>query len=296
MNVAITGASGFIGQRLIARLARDGHSIHALGRGSPENPSPSQFSHWDYETAAPVEALRGTDAVIHLAGEPVGQRWNTGIKARIRDSRVNGTRRLVEAIAKLDQRPETFISASAIGYYGDRGDEVLTESSHAGSGFLPETCVAWEREAAEAQRYGARVVLMRTGIVLGREGGALKQMLTPFKLGVGGPTGSGNQWMSWIHIDDLVEAFVFALTEPHLSGAVNGTAPNPVRNREFTQALGAALGRPTVIPTPVFALKLILGEAAEIALASLRVRPAALQKVGFQFQYEDLGGALDNSV
>jgi uncharacterized protein (TIGR01777 family) len=296
MNVALTGASGFIGQRLIARLLLEGHSIHALGRRRPAGSPSIGFSNWDSGQKPPADALQASDAVIHLAGEPVAQRWNAEIKAKIRDSRVNGTRRLVEAISELRQRPQTLICASAIGYYGDRGEEVLNESSSPGAGFLPEVCIEWEREALAAGRLGLRVVLLRIGIVLGKEGGALKQMLTPFKLGVGGPTGSGQQWMSWIHIDDLVGAVAFALTGTELSGPVNGTAPNPGRNRDFTRALGKALGRPAAIPTPVFALKLMLGEAAEIVLASQRVIPEALKRAGYKFRYEDVGDALRNSV
>ena len=296
MNVALTGATGFIGQRLIARLLLDGHSIHALGRRRPAGPSSLGFSEWDSERTPPAAALQTADAVVHLAGEPVGQRWNAEIKTKIRSSRVDGTRRIVDAISMLRQRPQTLICASATGYYGDRGDELLDESASPGVGFLPEVCIEWEREALDSRRHGLRVVLLRTGIVLGKEGGALKQMLTPFKLGVGGPTGSGRQWMSWIHVDDLVGAVVFALAKTDLSGPINGTAPNPVRNRDFTHALGQALGRPAIIPTPVFALKILLGEAAQIALASQRVLPAALEHAGFTFRYEEIGFALRNSV
>ncbi len=276
MNVTITGASGFIGQRLLARLLRDGHSLHAIGRSRPGGPAGVRFSNWDAgKSAVPAESIEGADAIVHLAGEPVGQRWNDDVKKRIRDSRVLGTRAIVEAVSKLQQRPQTIVCASAIGYYGDRADEILDEQSGIGQGFLSEVCGQWEAEARAAGNLGLRVVLTRTGIVLGREGGALKQMLPPFRLGVGGPTGSGKQWMSWIHLDDLIEAIVFSLGNVNVFGPVNATAPNPVRNEEFTKALGTALGRPAIVHTPVFALKLMLGEAAEVVLASQRVVPKA---------------------
>jgi uncharacterized protein (TIGR01777 family) len=295
MNVALTGGSGFIGQRLIARLLLDGRRVHAMGRHRPDEQV--RFSEWEANGGAvPIEAIEGTDAIIHLAGEPIAQRWNAAVKNRIRDSRVFGTRAIVEAISKLHQRPQTFICASAIGYYGDRADEILDEQSSQGEGFLSEVCGEWEREARAAGNLGLRVVMLRFGIVLGSEGGALKQMLPPFRLGVGGPTASGRQWMSWIHADDLIEAMLFSLTNVNLFGPVNATSPNPVRNQEFAKALGQALGRPAVIHTPVFALKLILGEAAEIALASQRVAPKALERAGFEFRYPEIHDALKNAV
>ena len=224
MNVTITGASGFIGQRLLARLLRDGHSLHAIGRSRPGGPAGVRFSNWDAgKSAVPAESIEGADAIVHLAGEPVGQRWNDDVKKRIRDSRVLGTRAIVEAVSKLQQRPQTIVCASAIGYYGDRADEILDEQSGIGQGFLSEVCGQWEAEARAAGNLGLRVVLTRTGIVLGREGGALKQMLPPFRLGVGGPTGSGKQWMSWIHLDDLIEAIVFSLGNVNVFGPVNAT-------------------------------------------------------------------------
>ena len=297
MNVTITGASGFIGQRLLARLLRDGHTLHVIGRSRPGGPAEVRFSSWDAGVVAvPVEAIEGGDAIVHLAGEPVGQRWNDDVKKRICDSRVLGTRAIVEAVSKLQQRPQTLVCASAIGYYGDRADEILDEQSGIGQGFLSEVCAQWEAEARAAGNLGLRVVLTRTGIVLGREGGALKQMLPPFRLGVGGPTGSGKQWMSWIHLDDLIEAIVFSLGNANVFGPVNATAPNPVRNEEFTKALGTALGRPAIVHTPLFALKVMLGEAAEVVLASQRVVPKALQRAGFQFLYSDIRDALTNAV
>ena len=295
MKITLTGGSGFIGQRLIEHLLQDGHSLHAVGRRPPD--APVRFSEWDANGGAvPTEAIEGADAIVHLAGEPIAQRWNSAVKKRIRDSRIFGTRAIVEAVSKLHQRPQTFLCASAIGYYGDRADEILDEQSSRGSGFLSDVCGEWEREARAAGNLGLRVVMLRFGIVLGKEGGALKQMLPPFRMGVGGPTASGRQWMSWIHVDDLIEAILFSLRNGSLFGPINATSPNPVRNQEFAKSLGEALRRPAVIHTPVFALKLLLGEAAEIALMSQRVAPRALERAGFQFRYPEIHNALRNAI
>ena len=295
MKITLTGASGFIGQQLIERLLQDGHSLHAVGRHRPG--APVRFSEWDANGGAvPIEAIEGAEAIIHLAGEPIAQRWNSAVKKRIRDSRILGTRAIVEAVSGLHQRPQTFLCASAIGYYGDRADEILDEHSSQGRGFLSEVCFEWEREARAAGHLGLRVVMLRFGIVLGKEGGALKQMLPPFRLGVGGPTASGRQWMSWIHADDLIEAILFSLRNGNLFGPINATSPNPVRNQEFAKALGEALRRPAVIHTPVFALKLLLGETAEIALMSQRVAPRALERAGFEFRYPEIHSALKHAI
>jgi uncharacterized protein len=295
VNITLTGASGFLGQRLITRLLKDGHSVHALGRRRPS--AQVRFSEWNMnKEAVPSQALDGADAIIHLAGEPVAQRWNDEIKKRIRDTRILGTRAIVNAVSELKQRPVTLLSASAIGYYGNRADELLDEQSSPGQGFLSEVCVGWEREARAAGNLGLRVVMFRIGIVLGKEGGALKQMLPPFRLGVGGPTASGKQWMSWIHADDLIEAIVFSLTADDVFGPVNATSPNPVRNEEFAKSLGKALGRPALIHTPVFALKLMLGEAAEVVLASQRVAPKVLERARFSFRHPEIYDALRNAV
>jgi uncharacterized protein len=298
MRIALTGASGFIGRRLIHRLTGEGCRLHVLGRSRPSAaPAGIEFSPWEAEAGeVPDEALRRTDAIVHLAGEPVAQRWNSEIKTRIRDSRVLGTRSLVQAVAKHAERPHTFVSASAIGYYGDRGSETLTEESAAGTGFLSDICGEWEREALAAGSLGLRVVLLRIGIVLGKEGGALKQMLPPFRLGVGGPIASGKQWMSWIHADDLVNAIVFSLMESKVFGPVNATAPNPVQNAEFAKALGEALHRPAVLPTPAFALRMMLGEAAAVVLASQRVMPEVLQDAGFTWAHPEIREALASVV
>jgi uncharacterized protein (TIGR01777 family) len=221
----------------------------------------------------------------------VGQRWTVEAKQRIRESRVVGTRKLVEALATLPRRPEALICASAIGYYGSRGDEILTESSAPGSGFLPEVCVAWEREAQAAEALGIRVVRVRTGVVLAAGGGALARMLPPFRMGVGGRLGSGRQWMSWIHLEDMAALFRFAV-ESQVRGALNGVAPHAVTNSEFTRELAHALGRPAVFPVPEFALRLLFGEMAEVLLASQRVAPGAAQAAGFRFRFPQLAPAL----
>jgi uncharacterized protein (TIGR01777 family) len=276
MNISISGASGFIGRHLMKSLAQAGHSPRALSRHAP-----------------PPESLREADAIIHLAGEPLAQRWTAAAKQRIRESRVAGTRNLVEALAKLPRRPDVLICASAIGYYGSRGDEVLTESSAPGSGFLPEVCVAWEREAQAAEAFGMRVVRVRTGVVLDARGGALVRMLPPFRMGVGGRLGSGRQWMSWIHLEDLAALFQFAL-ESQVRGPLNGVAPNPVTNSDFTRELARTLRRPAVFPVPGFALRLLFGEMADVLLASQRVVPGAAEAAGFRFRFPQLAPALES--
>jgi uncharacterized protein (TIGR01777 family) len=293
MNITITGASGFLGTKLLHRLLRDGHTLHVLGRKRKSDlPAEVKFSAWDaMREDPPPESIGEADAVIHLAGEPVAQRWSNEVKRRIRESRSLGTRRLVAAIGKLSGRPRVLVSASASGYYGDRGEEVLTESSAPGNGFLAEICTEWEREARAAENAGVRVASVRIGLVLGKEGGALKQMLTPFRLGVGGRLGSGRQWMPWIHVDDLIEMFVLAM-ERDVSGPMNGAAPNPVRNLEFTAALARAIHRPAIIPVPRFALDLLFGEMAQIVFASQRMVPKAAEAAGFRFRFAELGSAL----
>ena len=293
MNLTLTGASGFIGRRLMKLLVSNGHNLHVLSRHAGTNLPPNvRLSVWDALSGPPPEAaLRDADAVIHLAGEQVGQRWTPESKRRIRESRVQGTRNLVEAMSKLPDRPRAFICASAIGYYGSRGDEILTEASTPGSGFLPEVCLAWEREAGVAEQFGARVVRLRIGVVLGRHGGALARMLPPFRLGAGGRLASGRQWMSWIHLDDLCEVFRFAVEQP-VRGAMNGVAPDPVTNAEFTRALASALHRPAIFPVPAFALRALFGEMSEVLLSSQRVSPKGAEQGGFRFRYPQLGAAL----
>ncbi len=296
MDFLITGATGFIGRKLAGVLLARGDSVNYLARRqSKELSSRMAFHPWDGETVPPLESVPRLDAIIHLMGEPIAQRWTPQVKERILRSRVDATRELVSAIGGLRHKPSVLISASAVGYYGDRGDEILTEKSPAGSGFLADVCVAWEREAHKAVDFGLRVVSVRIATVLGRDGGALPQMVTPFRFGIGGRFGSGAQWMSWVHVDDLVRLFLFA-ADNDISGPLNGCSPQPVTNAEFTRALARAVHRPAFFTIPRFALKLALGEMSSFLFDSLRVTPAAAQETGFHFEHANLVEALPELV
>ncbi len=299
MNALVTGATGFVGHRLLARLDRPAVlSLNAEKAAKELAAFGVRSFAWEMGAPPPAAAFDGVDTVFHLAGEPVAEgRWNERKKARIRDSRIIGTRNLVTALRNLAVKPKTLVSASAVGYYGSRGDAELDENAAPGSDFLSEVCIGWEREAVAARELGVRVVLMRTGIVLGAGGGALAKMLTPFKLGLGSPLGSGDQYMPWIHIDDLVELMLFAAGNPNLSGPVNGVAPHPVTNREFTKTLGRVLGRPIFMPAvPPFAIKLLIGEFGQVLLDSQRAVPRAALDAGFQFRHPELEAALRDIV
>jgi uncharacterized protein (TIGR01777 family) len=279
MRIAVTGASGFIGTRVSAALRARGHAVVTLGRRSGDR-------RWD-PMAGPAP-LDGIDAVVHLAGEPVASgRWTDGKMRRIRDSRVAGTRALAEGMRSA--RVPVLVCASATGYYGDRGEEVLTEDSAPGSDFLSEVCRDWEAEAAAS---GARTVSIRIGIVLGAEGGALRKMLLPFRLGLGGRLGNGRQWMSWIHVDDLTALMLHALEADTLSGPLLGTSPAPVTNADFTWALGRVLGRWTILPMPAWQVRLLFGKVADVLLGSQRCRPARTLAAGFAFRHPELEPAL----
>jgi uncharacterized protein (TIGR01777 family) len=293
LNITLTGASGFIGRRLMKLLSTSGHDLHVLSRHAGTNLPPNvKLSVWDaLNGPPPAAALKDADVVIHLAGESVAQRWTDDVKRRIRASRIDGTRRLVEAMSRDASRPRSLVCASAIGYYGSRGDEVLTEASSPGSGFLPDVCVAWEREAAAAEQSGIRVVRVRIGVALAPHGGALARMLPPIRMGVGGRLGNGRQWMSWIHLDDLCEMFRFAAEQP-VRGAINGVAPDPVTNTDFTRALASAVHRPAIFPVPVIGLKVMFGEMSEMLLSSQRVAPKGAAEAGFRFRYPQLTPAL----
>lgn len=297
MNFVLTGATGFIGTRLIRRLLARGHFVSIFTRRiqEREDRNVGQFF-WNMTAPPPAEPFRDVDAVIHLAGEPIAQRWTEEVRRKIVDSRVKTTRFLVDGLASLSRRPKVLVSASAIGYYGDRADEVLTEQSPPGSGFLPETCIAWEREALRAEQLGIRVVSPRFGVALGKEGGALKKMLPPFRLGVGGRLGDGKQWMSWIHVEDLVSLLLWAAETESPSGAINAVAPNPVTNSEFTQTLAKALHRPAILPVPAFALKALYGDMAEVVLGSQRVVPKRAAQLGFDWRFRDLHGTLSQTL
>jgi len=295
VNLTMTGASGLIGRRLIKNLGGAGHKLTVLSRHAGTNVPPNvTVAVWDpMKGPAPESGLRGADAVIHLAGEPVGQRWSAEAKRRIRDSRVTGTRNLVATLGKMSAPPRILVSASAVGYYGSRGDEVLREDSAPGTSYLAEVCQAWEKEVEAAAALGVRVVRIRIGIVLDAKGGALQRMLPPFRMGVGGRLGDGRQWMSWIHLEDLAAMFQHAVENP-VSGAWNGVAPIPVSNADFTRVLAGALHRPAIFPVPAFALRLLFGEMSEILLGSQRVAPAAAEAAGFRFRFPELSGALEN--
>jgi uncharacterized protein (TIGR01777 family) len=293
MKCVISGGTGFIGRRIVERLLQDGHYVGVWSRkpGRERRTAVASFS-WDpMQGEPPAESVNTMDAVIHLAGEPVAQRWNEGAKRRIRDSRVLGTRRLVEAIGRVQHKPSVLVCASAIGWYGDRGDEVLIETSTPGSGFLADVCRSWEAEADRAAEFGLRVVKLRIGFVLGKDGGALARIAPAFRAFVGGRLGSGKQWMPWIHETDVADLFVHAVGND-ISGVWNATAPNPVTNVEFTREMGKVLHRPALFPVPPFALKLAFGEMGQHILDSARVIPDAALKAGFGFQYPELGLAL----
>ena len=288
MKIAVTGASGLIGSALRPVLQTAGHECVGLARTGAE---PS----WEPATGTVTPgALDGIDAVVHLAGENIaGGRWSAARKRRIRDSRVEPTRRLSETLARLAAPPRVLMAASAIGYYGDRGDIAVDETAPVGTGFLPQVCQAWEAATDPAREAGIRVVHLRTGIVLTPAGGALGKMLLPFKMGVGGVIGSGAQYMSWVALDDVLGATLFSLTNDTVNGPVNVVAPEPVTNREFTKTLGRVLGRPTIVPMPGFAARLAFGEMADaLLLEGARVHPVVLQDAGYRFGYPTLDGAL----
>jgi uncharacterized protein (TIGR01777 family) len=293
MKILISGASGLVGKHLIPTLKEKNHEVYKLVRKTSENSDEIQ---WDAEkgfSETEQAKLENFDAVVHLAGDNVAsENWSDEKKRKIRDSRVVGTRVLVDALKKTRNPPKNFVAASAIGFYGDRQDEILTEDSKQGKGFLTDVCTAWEDEIKKAEEF-ARVVFLRIGVVLAKDGGALEKMLTPFKFGVGGTIGSGRQWMSWIAIDDLINIIHFALENESLRGAVNTVAPNPVTNQEFTETLGKVLHRPTVLPVPEFAIKLLFGEMGEtLLLQGTRVLPKKLVDNGFEFEFANLETAM----
>lgn len=296
MNVLVSGSHGLVGSALVSELVADGIVVRRLVRG--ERAGEGEVA-WDPDGGHVDEGgLGGIDAVVHLAGENIAaRRWSSAQKSRIRDSRVRGTRRLAEAVSRLAAPPGVMICASAIGYYGDRGAELLDESSEGGSGFLAEVCRDWERAAEPAVRRGVRVVWLRFGVILSARGGALKSMLRPFRLGLGGVVGSGRQFLSWVSLDDAVGAIRHALARSSVVGAVNVVAPAAVTNREFTRVLGRVLGRPTVLPLPAFAARLVLGEMADaLLLSSARVVPRRLEASGYRFRHAELEEALRSAL
>jgi uncharacterized protein len=296
MKILITGATGLIGRAICRRLADEAHQIVVLSRRpeSAEVVEGAKVFRWEPALGPPESgAWEGVDAVIHLAGEPVAaSRWTDEQKRRIRDSRVMGTRHLLAGIREATDRPKILVSGSAVGFYGNRGDEHLDERSAPGQGFLPEVCRQWESEALRGQEMGVRVVLVRTGVVLSTNGGALEKMLLPFKLGLGGRMGDGSQWFPWIHIDDIAGIFCHALFSTGVRGPINGVAPGIVSNREFTNELAAALRRPVIFSVPELVLKIVMGEMAEVILDSQHVIPRVALDSGYRFRFQMLRPAL----
>jgi uncharacterized protein len=297
MKILVTGATGLVGAALVAALARDGHMVCRLVRPTTkaQGGAPGTFDvAWNPETGELGGAAVGAEAIVNLAGASIAEgRWNEARKKILRSSRVDASRALVTALAKMNAKPDVLVSASAIGYYGDRGDEVLTEESASGDGLLAAICKDWEAEALRAEAFRARVVLARFGIILSKDGGALPKMVPPFKLGAGGRIGDGKQWMSWIALADAIEILQFALNNRELRGAVNVVSPQPLRNAEFTKVLAGALHRPAFVPAPAFALRLAMGEMADaLLLSSQRVVPEKLTKAGYRFLEPGLHQAL----
>lgn len=302
MRILVTGATGFIGQTIVRQLLEAGHEPVVLTRNIPKAVltlgSKCRYFQWrDMNELPPLEAFDGVEGVINLLGENISdQKWGIKQKKQIYNTRIDGTAHLVAAIAQLEKKPSTFVSASAVGIYGDRGDEELNESAAPASDFLAHVCKDWEREANRAAEHGLRVVIIRVGVVLGRGGGALAKMLPVFKLGLGGKLGSGKQYMSWIHVEDIAAMFVEAVSDVTLKGVYNGTAPYPATNAEFTEALGKVLKRPTLAPAPKFALQLALGEMSDVVLKGQKVLPVKFKEKNFRYRYPTLEKTLKETA
>ena len=293
MRIAITGSTGLVGTALSSALSASGHDLVRLVRREPTAPGEAR---WDIDAGTiDADALQNVGAIIHLAGENIGQRWSDGVKQRVLNSRVNGTKLIAETAARLPTKP-VLVCASATGFYGNRGDEEVDESAARGEGFLSDVVEQWEGAADPARAAGVRTVHLRQGIVLSRQGGALQRLLLPFKLGAGGKVGSGKQWWSWVSLDDTITAYLFALEHP-LEGAVNVTAPGATTNLEFTRALGRALHRPTILPLPAFAVKAAFGQMGkEMLLEGQRVVPTKIEKAGFVFGHPDIDSGLASAL
>lgn len=301
MKVVVTGATGFVGQVIVKQLLAAGDEVVVLTRNVAKAAislgSSCKYFQWDdMNNPPPIEAFAGAEGVINLLGETISKRWDEQQKKKIYNSRINGTKRLVEIIEKLTNRPKVFVSASAIGIYGNRGPEDINEESTLADDFLGKLCKDWENEANKARNYGARVVIIRTGIVLGRGGGALEKMLPIFKLGLGGPLGSGNQYMSWIHIEDLASMYIESLKNDSVKGVLNGTAPYPATNADFTKMMGKVLRRPAFLPAPAFAMKIAFGEMSQILLEGQKVLPVKFKQMNFRYRYPTLEMALKETA
>ena len=297
MRVFVTGGTGFIGAALCRRLVQDGHDVVIPTRTPPPQTSHPMLRHVPWQTAAWRELLAHSSAVVNLAGASIaGQRWNASRKQQLRASRLQTTRSLIEAIAAAPTKPAVLVNASAVGYYGPRGDEVLDETAPRGDGFLAQLCQEWEHEAQRAASFGVRVVRLRIGLVLGPRGGALAAMVPPVRFFLGGPLGRGGQWMSWIHRDDVIGLIEWALTHSHVHGALNATAPNPATMREFCSTLGRAMRRPSWAPVPSFVLRALLGEMADMLLTGQRVVPDTALRLGYTFRFPALSAALDHCL
>jgi uncharacterized protein (TIGR01777 family) len=293
-KIIITGATGLIGEKLAKELHDSGYAIYVFTRNISKSKKvlPYAEGHFNWDEGNEWKAaIENSYAVINLAGAPIaGKRWSDDYKKEIYNSRIDGTKALAEAINQAEKKPEVFISASAIGYYGDKDNQIITENTEKGNDFLADVCSDWEKESQKAE--GVRVVNPRIGIVLSKEGGALKEMLTPFKFNVGGPLAGGNQWWAWIHEDDLINMFKFCLENKNISDAVNFTSPKPVTNKYFSKALGKAMGKPSFMPVPKFALKIFLGESADFVLSSIRALPSKATNEGFEFKFIEPENAL----
>jgi uncharacterized protein (TIGR01777 family) len=299
-RIVVTGATGLIGKKLVNALVNRGDDVIVFGRNIERAksllPNADNYVEWNYKKPDNWNSeINGVDAVVHLAGINLfSKRWNDAFKKEVLESREVSTRNLADAIKSCSNKPGVFVSASGIGYYGDCGDNVLTEVSPAGNDFLADVCKVWESEAKKVEQSGVRSVQVRTGLVLSTEDGALKQMLPPFKFFIGGPLGNGKQWASWLHIDDIVGIYIHAIDNNQLSGAVNAASPKPARMKEFAQTLGKVLHRPALFPVPKFALKIVIGEAAEVVTASQRVDVKKLLDSGYKFRFENLNEALED--
>jgi uncharacterized protein len=300
MKVAVAGATGFVGPRLVERLQEEGHQVLLLVRNRSKAQArfpKAEVVEYTPKSSGPwQQAISGCDGVVNLAGEPLATRWNDSVKKEVLESRTLGTEKIVEAIAQANPKPPVLVSASAIGYYGTSETATFQETSGPGDDFLAHVCQEWEAAAEKVKASGTRLAIIRIGIVLGPEGGALSRMMLPFQMFAGGPLGSGKQWVSWIHRDDLVNLIIKALTDTSVAGVFNGTSPNPVRMGELCQVLGEVVSRPSWLPVPGFALELLLGEAAKLVLEGQQVLPQQTQATGFQFQYPTVQTALAQIV